>query len=88
MDHVDNEERTTDTRVADSWDIDRGYLLRVAARVLHDDADAEDVVQEAFGRLARVNVDEIEDLRGWLAVVVRLPVAGQEHADPGTPRVK
>ena len=39
--------------------------------MLHGGAEAEDVVQEAFGRLARVDVDEIDDLRGWLMVVVR-----------------
>jgi RNA polymerase sigma-70 factor (ECF subfamily) len=35
----------------------------------HD--DAEDVVQEAFARLAAVSVDAIEDVRGWLVVVTR-----------------
>ena len=39
--------------------------------MLHGRSDAEDVVQEAFSRLARANVDEIDDLRGWLTVVVR-----------------
>jgi RNA polymerase sigma-70 factor (ECF subfamily) len=39
--------------------------------MLGDAAEAEDVVQEAFGRLARVNLDELDDAQGWLAVAVR-----------------
>ena len=33
--------------------------------------DAEDVVQEAFTRLAGASVDDIGDVRGWLVVVTR-----------------
>jgi RNA polymerase sigma-70 factor (ECF subfamily) len=33
--------------------------------------DAEDVVQEAFARLAAASPDAIEDVRGWLVVVTR-----------------
>ena len=33
-------------------------------------SEAEDVVQEAFARLVRVDIDEIDDVRGWLVVVV------------------
>jgi RNA polymerase sigma-70 factor, ECF subfamily len=33
--------------------------------------DAEDVVQEAFARLAAASLDAIEDVRGWLVVVTR-----------------
>jgi RNA polymerase sigma-70 factor (ECF subfamily) len=33
-------------------------------------SEAEDVVQEAFARLVRANVGEIEDVRAWLVVVV------------------
>src|SRR5262245_35552002 len=32
--------------------------------------DAEDVVQEAFTRLLAADLDEIEEVRGWLVVVV------------------
>ena len=39
--------------------------------MLGDATEAEDVVQEAFGRLARVDLDELDDVQGWLAVVVR-----------------
>lgn len=60
-----------DSRFDDIWRGDRAYLLERAARMLGDRTEAEDVVQEAFGRLARVDIDEIADVRGWLAVVVR-----------------
>jgi RNA polymerase sigma-70 factor (ECF subfamily) len=39
--------------------------------MLGDATEAEDVVQDAFGRLARVDLDELQDVQGWLAVVVR-----------------
>jgi RNA polymerase sigma-70 factor (ECF subfamily) len=58
-------------RVDDVWRNDRVYLVGMATRMLRGRADAEDVVQEAFGRLARAEIREIDDLRGWLAVVVR-----------------
>ena len=31
--------------------------------------ESEDVVQEAFDRLLREDIDQIEDVRGWLVVV-------------------
>jgi RNA polymerase sigma-70 factor (ECF subfamily) len=37
--------------------------------MLGDIGEAEDVVQEAFSRLLRANIGEIEDARGWLIVV-------------------
>ena len=58
-------------RVNDAWRNERAYLLGVATRMLHGRSEAEDVVQEAFSRLARADVEEIDDLRGWLLVVVR-----------------
>jgi RNA polymerase sigma-70 factor (ECF subfamily) len=50
---------------------DQRYLLGLASRMLGDTAAAEDVVQDALSRLVGVRVDEIHDVRGWLAVVVR-----------------
>jgi RNA polymerase sigma-70 factor (ECF subfamily) len=51
-----------------SWQAHRGYLIDLAYRMLGDVGAAEDVVQEAFARLARTDED-ILDERGWLTVV-------------------
>ena len=61
----------TDGRVRDAWLADRAFLTGQAQRIVSSRAEAEDVVQDAFGRLARSHVDAIDDLRGWLTVVVR-----------------
>jgi len=37
--------------------------------MLHDVGEAEDVAQEAFLRLSGADLDEIDDVRGWLTVV-------------------
>ncbi len=67
-----NAARTPTTSAFDDvWRRDHAYLVGLATRMLGDRAGAEDVVQEAFGRLARVELDELDDARGWLAVVVR-----------------
>lgn len=46
----------------------RAYLVNVAYRILGDIGGAEDVVQEAFLRLARTPPGETQDERGWLTV--------------------
>ncbi len=70
--HIDpSADHASTTAFDEVWQRDRGYLLGLATRMLGERAGAEDVVQEAFGRLARVDLDELEDPRGWLAVVVR-----------------
>jgi RNA polymerase sigma-70 factor (ECF subfamily) len=55
----------------DVWRAERPHMLGLAARMLRDPGAAEDVVQEAFGRLAQVDLAEIDDRRAWLTVVVR-----------------
>jgi len=60
-----------DPRFDAVWRHDRSRMVGLARRMLGDSAEAEDVVQEAFGRLARVDLDELDDAQGWLAVVVR-----------------
>lgn len=60
-----------DVLVQAAWAADRRYLLAVAAGILRRQDDAEDVVQEAFARLAAASPDAIEDVRGWLVVVTR-----------------
>src|SRR5438128_61223 len=59
-----------DARLVAVWREHRGLALDVAYRMLGSLSDAEDVVQEAFARLMRVDLNEIEDVRGWLVVVV------------------
>src|SRR5438067_11238320 len=53
-----------------AWAEHHGFLLDVAYRLLGSYTDAEDVVQEAFTRLLRSDLDPIEDARAWLVVVV------------------
>lgn len=59
-----------DDRLAGVWRGERRLLLDVAYRMLGSINDAEDVVQEAFARLMRVDLEGIDDVRGWLVVVV------------------
>src|SRR4030088_2565864 len=47
----------------------RGRMLDLAFRMLLHVPDAEDVVQEAFARLARTDIAGIDDPEGWLVVV-------------------
>jgi RNA polymerase sigma-70 factor (ECF subfamily) len=47
----------------------RRRMLDLAFRMLLDIRDAEDVVQEAFSRLARADIAAIDDPEGWLVVV-------------------
>jgi RNA polymerase sigma-70 factor (ECF subfamily) len=66
-----NADGPTESRVLDDiWHREHRYLHAIAARMLRDPDDADDVVQEAFGRLMRVDL-EIDDPRAWLTVVVR-----------------
>ena len=56
--------------IDDAWREHRRYLLDVAFRMLGSISDAEDVVQEAFTRLWRVDAGDLDDVRAWLVVVV------------------
>ena len=51
------------------WQAHRRRMLDLAFRMLLDLRDAEDVVQEAFDRLARADIGRIDDPEGWLVVV-------------------
>jgi RNA polymerase sigma-70 factor (ECF subfamily) len=57
-------------RFADAWTNHHRFLLDVAYRLLGSYSDAEDIVQDAFSRLLRTDLDPIEDARAWLVVVV------------------
>jgi RNA polymerase sigma-70 factor (ECF subfamily) len=59
-----------DPRIDDIARSEHRHLLDVAFRMLGDLGQAEDMVQEAFVRLARNDIDSIQDVRGWLVVVV------------------
>ena len=59
-----------DPAIAGIWRDNHRHLMDVAYRMLGSVSDAEDIVQEAFTRLLRTHLDEIEDARGWLVVVV------------------
>jgi RNA polymerase sigma-70 factor (ECF subfamily) len=54
----------------EAWRRHRPYLVNLAYQMLGDVGDAEDVAQEAFLRLSRSHPNVIEDVRGWLTVVV------------------
>jgi RNA polymerase sigma-70 factor (ECF subfamily) len=60
---------STDDALTEIWQRERRTLVDVAFRMLGDVGEAEDVVQEAFIRLARADLATIEDPRGWLIVV-------------------
>ena len=57
-------------RIDDIWVAHHAYLVDLAFRMLGRIQDAEDAVQEAFTRLLAGDIDRIDDMRGWLAVVV------------------
>src|SRR3546814_9826977 len=57
---------TADAVFDDAWRDHSGYLTAMATRILRDGAEAEDIVQEAFTRLSLVDLDHIDDARGWL----------------------
>ncbi len=52
-----------------AWRSHRPYLVNLAFQMLGDVGEAEDVAQEVFLRLSRTDIDEIDDVRGWLTVV-------------------
>jgi RNA polymerase sigma-70 factor, ECF subfamily len=69
---VDDREpqRDRDGEFSDLWSAHRTYLVDLAFRMLGNIQDAEDAVQEAFGRLLARDLATIDDARGWLIVVV------------------
>jgi RNA polymerase sigma-70 factor (ECF subfamily) len=64
-----NQSQSGSDQVAEAWRRHRPYLINLAYQMLGDIGDAEDVAQEAFLRFSRADVEEIDDVRGWLTVV-------------------
>ena len=60
----------SEREIADIWSEHRAYLVDLAFRMLGNIQDAEDAVQEGFSRLLVRDIAEIDDVRGWLIVVV------------------
>ncbi len=52
------------------FESERSHLRAVAYRMLGSASEADDAVQEAWLRLRRSDVSELESLRGWLTTVV------------------
>jgi RNA polymerase sigma-70 factor, ECF subfamily len=64
-----NQPQSVSEKVTDAWRQHRPYLVNLGYQIIGDVGDAEDVAQEAFLRLSRVDADQIDDVRGWLTVV-------------------
>src|SRR5262252_10962267 len=56
--------------LAERFEADRTHLRSVAYRMLGSLSEAEDAVQEAWLRLSRSGVAEVENLSGWMTTVV------------------
>src|SRR5262245_37271491 len=56
--------------LADRFEELRPRLVRLAYGYLGSLAEAEDVVQDAWLRLQRVDAEEVRDLQGWLTTTV------------------
>ncbi|MFE0013952.1 sigma-70 family RNA polymerase sigma factor [Mesorhizobium sp. NPDC059054] len=56
--------------LAGQFEANRAHLRAVAFRMLGSRAEAEDAVQEAWLRLNRTDVGDVENLGGWLRTVV------------------
>jgi RNA polymerase sigma-70 factor (ECF subfamily) len=59
-----------ESELANRFDRQRPRLRAVAYRILGSLSDADDAVQEAWLRLGRSDVEQIDSLEGWLATVV------------------
>ena len=56
--------------LATKFEENRGHLRAVAYRILGSATEAEDAVQEAWLRLTRSDIGEVQNLGGWLTTVV------------------
>ena len=60
----------TPERLAEQFEEYRPHMRAAAYRMLGSVSEAEDAVQEAWLRLSRTDVSDIDNLRGWLTTVV------------------
>ena len=77
----------------DAFQAERPRMVRLASRMLHDDAEAEDIVQQAWLRMEG-SAREIDDLPAWLTTVItrlcldrlraKVPVPVQEDVEVTT----
>ncbi|QKW32804.1 sigma-70 family RNA polymerase sigma factor [Actinomadura sp. NAK00032] len=75
-------------QAAVAFDRERPHLLAVAFRILGSDADAQDVVQDAWTRYARADPADIRNTQAWLTTVVTrlcLDVLRRSHETPRRP---
>jgi RNA polymerase sigma factor (sigma-70 family) len=56
--------------LAERFEEQRAHLGAVAYRMLGSTSEAEDAIQEAWLRLARADVSDVANLRGWLTTVI------------------
>ena len=57
-------------RLVDTFESHRAHLQAVAYRMLGSRGEADDAVQEAWIRLTRSDVSDVDNLGGWLTTVV------------------
>jgi len=57
-------------RLAERFEAQRGQLRGVAYRMLGSVNEADDAVQEAWLRLDRIDAGDVDNLAGWLRMVV------------------
>ena len=65
----DVDRRDLDAELDRAWRDHRRHLLDIGFRMLGNLSEAEDVVQEAFARLVRADLVQIDDVTGWLVAV-------------------